>query len=95
MGDRERKRNTGSKEAKVSISPGGFFQSSDVGTLFRAGPGAESVRQQHALSPPCPRDLCQERGPAYEVRQVGPATKSGLECGMIWAASLSGQHALM
>lgn len=82
VGGRQRKaekhREEREKEAKVSISPGGFFQSTDVGTLFRAGPGAESVRQQHALSPLCPRDLRQERGPASEVRHAGPSTKSGL-----------------
>lgn len=100
MGGRQRKeekhREEREKEAKVSISPGGFFQSTDVGTLFRAGPGAESVCQQHALSPLCPRDLCQERGPAYEVRHVGPFHQIWvIFCGIIWTASLSGQDVLM
>lgn len=69
----------GNREREESvITPGGFFQSTDVGTLFWAGPGAESVCQQHALSPLCSRHLCQEWGPAYEVRWVGPSFKSGL-----------------
>lgn len=82
VGGRQRKgekhREERRKEKKVSITPGGFFQSTDVGTLFWAGPGAEFVCQQHALSPLCSRDLCQEWGPAYEVRWVGPSFKSGL-----------------
>lgn len=81
------------KEKKVSITPGGFFQSTDVGTLFWAGPGAEFVCQQHALSPLCGRDLCQEWGPAYEVRWVWPLIQIWASfCGAarIWTASLSG-----
>lgn len=74
---RETQRGNREREESV-ITPGGFFQSTDVGTLFWAGPGAESVCQQHALSPLCSRHLCQEWGPAYEVRWVGPSFKSGL-----------------
>lgn len=77
---RERESNTHThwgtrgKRKKVSVLPGGFFfQSTDVGTLLRAGSGAEFVRQQHALSPLCDWDLCQEWRPASEVgRGVGP-----------------------
>lgn len=81
------------KEKKVSITPGGFFQSTDVGTLFWAGPGAEFVCQQHALSPLCGRDLCQEWGPAYEVRWGWPLIQiwaAFVEQPRIWTASLSG-----
>lgn len=80
------------KKKKVSVSLVGFFQSTNVGTLFWAGPGAESVCQQHALSPLCGRDLCQEWGPAYEVRWGWPLIQIWASfCGAarIWTASLS------
>lgn len=86
------------KEAKVFVSAGGFSlpssESTDVGTLLRAGPGAESVRQQHALSPLCPLwDLCQERGAAAEVRPRWPHDRvwvgwllwNDLGCVFVWA----------
>lgn len=53
-------RNEGKEKESVRSAGWIFFQSTDVGTLLRAGSGAEFVRQQHALSPLRDWDLCQE-----------------------------------